>query len=394
MTIPSRPAIKTGSGADLAFAVVVLASYFAAFSALQVAYPLQIILMIVLGTAYITTGIYGFRYIARRDLPVLKIFYFAAQILQGSFIIFLGKGTGYIALILLPLAAHSVILLSANWVYFTNAIIIIAYIFAVRIISGDWNNVWQGLPIFLAGQVFILVFTQLAVDEERARTEVERLVKELGDANQRLRDNALQAEDLATTKERNRLAREIHDGLGHYLTVIHMQLQAIRAILLTNPRRALETLDSAQNLTQEALQDIRSSVASLRVIPGQDLPLNELISGLVNNSGQVGFEIEYQVIGTPRKMKPQADLTLYRATQEGLNNIRKHSKASHIWITLDYSIANQVRLTIQDDGIGTENLDGGFGLLGLKERVALLNGELTISSSSGEGFHLDILVPE
>jgi signal transduction histidine kinase len=394
MTAVSRPTIKTGSGVDLAFAVVVLASYFAAFSALQVAYPLQIVLMIVLGIAYITMGIYGYHYCARRDSPIFNILYFAMQILLGSFIILLSKGSGYSALVLLPLAGHSVILLKDNWVYSTNIVLMIVYILLVRLINGNWNLVWSSLPIFLAGLIFIVVFTQLAVDEEKARTEVERLAKELSDVNQQLREYALQAEDLAITKERNRLAREIHDGLGHYLTIIHMQLQAIRAVLTTHPKRALETLESAQNLTQEALQEIRTSVSSLRIIPGQGLPLQERISTLVNNSQESGIVIAYQVMGTPRTISPQTDLTIFRAAQEGLNNACKHAKAAHIWIELDFSIEKQIRMAIQDDGIGTENLDGGFGLLGLKERVAILNGELKISSSSGEGFRLEILVPE
>jgi signal transduction histidine kinase len=86
-------------------------------------------------------------------------------------------------------------------------------------------------------------------------------------------------------------------------------------------------------------------------------------------------------------------LTLYRAAQEGLNNTCKHAQASQIWITLDYSAEEYVRLTVRDDGIGTESTEGGFGLLGLQERVNLLNGELKTTSSFGQGFDLEIKVP-
>ena len=389
MQSPVRSSIKTGSGVDLAFAVVVLASYFATFSAMETATLPQIFLMISLGTAYILIGIYGYGYCSRSDSLMLKLAYFLLQIMIGCSIIYLGKGAGLNALVLLPLAGHSVMLLSADWMYATNGIVIASYMLTMRLL----NQSWAGLPVFLAGLVFIVVFTQMAVDEEKARMEVERLAEELTNANQRLREYALQIEDLTITKERNRLAREIHDGLGHYLTIVHMQIQAARAILTANPNRARDTLDSAQNLTQEALVDVRRSVAALRAAPEDNLPLPERITKMLKSCDSVGITSDLKVIGIVRPLTPQTELTLYRAAQEGLNNTCKHAQASQIWITLDYSAEEYVRLTVRDDGIGTENTEGGFGLLGLQERVNLLNGELKTTSSFGQGFDLEVKVP-
>jgi signal transduction histidine kinase len=389
MQSPVRSSIKTGSGVDLAFAVVVLASYFATFSAMETATLPQIFLMISLGTAYILIGIYGYGYCSRSDSLMLKLAYFLLQIMIGCSIISLGKGAGLNALVLLPLAGHSVMLLSADWMYATNGIVIASYMLTMRLL----NQSWAGLPVFLAGLVFIVVFTQMAVDEEKARMEVERLAEELTNANQRLREYALQIEDLTITKERNRLAREIHDGLGHYLTIVHMQIQAARAILTANPNRARDTLDSAQNLTQEALVDVRRSVAALRAAPEDNLPLPERITKMLKSCDSVGITSDLKVIGIVRPLTPQTELTLYRAAQEGLNNTCKHAQASQIWITLDYSAEEYVRLTVRDDGIGTENTEGGFGLLGLQERVNLLNGELKTTSSFGQGFDLEVKVP-
>jgi signal transduction histidine kinase len=389
----ARSSIKTGSGVDLAFAVVVLASYFATFSAMQTATLPQIFLMISLGTAYILIGIYGYGYCSRSNSLPLKLAYFLVQILIGCSIIYLGKGSGLNALVLLPLAGHSVMLLSTDWMYATNGFIVAAYLLTMRILALSWSNIWSGLPVFLAGQVFIVVFTQMAVDEEKARVEVERLAEELTNANQRLREYALQIEDLTITKERNRLAREIHDGLGHYLTIVHMQIQAARAILTANPDKARDTLDTAQNLTQEALVDVRRSVAALRAAPEDNLPLPERITKMLKSCDTVGITSNFKVIGKVRPLTPQTELTLYRAAQEGLNNTCKHAQASQIWITLDYSAVGFVRLTVRDDGIGAENTEGGFGLLGLQERVNLLNGELKATSSAGQGFDLEIMVP-
>ena len=244
-----QPVVKTGKGLNLAFAVIVMASYFATFSSLQQASLLDIALLIVLGITYIAIGIYGFEYCLKKPSLVLRLAYFVIQIPLGGVIVYLTHGAGFNALLLLPLAGHSVVLLSSYWIQVANIITMLVYVGSVYAFSHNWVNVWTGLPIFLAGEVFIVVFTQMAVNEERAHGEVARLVTELEDANQRLREYALQIEELAITKERNRLAREIHDGLGHFLTTIFMQIQAAQAVLDRDPKRAKDAMITAQNLT-------------------------------------------------------------------------------------------------------------------------------------------------
>jgi signal transduction histidine kinase len=392
-SVPSRPVIKTGAGADLAFAVVLLASYLATFSALQTASTMEILLMISLGIAYVSIGIYGYGFCARSDNLVIHLAYFAIQIPLGGLIVYLAKGAGFNALILLPLAGHSVMLLSQWWMVSVNAMILAAYVTAVISFANEWTAVFAGLPIFLAGQVFIVAFTQMAVNEEKARQEVERLANELADANQRLREYALQVEELAITKERNRLAREIHDGLGHYLTTVHMQIQAAQAVMVKEPHRSLEILHTAQNVTQEALADIRRSVSALRSSVGEIMPLTDEIRKMLKGYEMTGILTELKLIGKPRTLEPKSHLTLYRAMQEGLSNISKHAEATRVTVQLDYSQQKQVRLTIVDDGKGADQFDGGFGLMGLRERALLLEGEFHVSSSLGEGFRLEIGVP-
>ncbi|HVN53447.1 MAG TPA: sensor histidine kinase [Anaerolineaceae bacterium] len=385
--------IRTGSNADLAFAVVVLASYFAMFSSLQNAQIVDIFLMMLLGIAYIAIGIYGYNTCARSESLPVRLVYFAIQIPLGGLIVYLGKGAGFNALLLLPLAGHAVILLPRRISYGVNLLILLAYIFTVHLFVNSWESVWAGLPTFMAGQIFIMVFTQMTVSEEKARNQVERLVDQLAAANQRLREYSIQAEELAITQERNRLAREIHDGLGHYLTTIYMQIQAARAILPSNPQRAMEALGIAQNQTQEALADVRRSVAALRALPDENLPLPERIGRMVAVSKIDGFTPDIQVVGEERVLPAEVQLTFYRAAQEGLNNTRKHSQASQVWLVLDYSSPNCVHMTIRDDGIGAEETDGGFGLLGLQERVLVLNGQFQITSARGQGFCLEITIP-
>jgi signal transduction histidine kinase len=385
--------IKPGSNADLAFTVVVLASYFATFAAIRQATIFDILLMIVLGLAYILMGIYGYAYCAHSGLPVLRIGYFLIQIPLGGLIVSLGKGAGFNALLLLPLAGHAVVLLDEFFVYLANAGILGIYVVSIGSYS-SWDAVWSGLPTFLAGLLFILVFTQSSISEGQARREVERLVGELQEANQQLREYAVQAEELAVTRERNRLAREIHDGLGHYLTTVHMEIQAARAVMDRDPGRAKQMLDKAQILTQDALTDVRSSVAALRASPDENLPLPEMVDKLLKNCSAMNLETDLRIVGTPHSLSPQVYLTLFRAAQEAISNICKHSKATQVWVQLDYLTAGEIRLMVQDNGIGAEQIEGGFGLLGVRERINLLNGKFTIRTAINEGFRLEIMVPE
>jgi len=375
----SRPVTPLSSSADLAFAVVVLASYFAAFSVMQDATLFEIGIIATMGIIYILGGIYGYAITARSPLLIIRLFYFAIQIPIGAVIVYLTRGAGFNALVMLPLAAHAVILLPERWGYLSNAMIAVSYTVAVMAYSGNKGDVWTVLPPFFAGLIFVIIFTQTAVEEEKARKEVERLAGEL--------------EELTVTRERNRLAREIHDGLGHYLTTIYMQIQAARAVMKTDPEKAQGALGKATDLTQEALADVRQSVAALRSTPDQSQPLPDLIIKLLSHCEGTSLHPDFKIHGTPRPISPTAHLTLFRAAQEGINNACKHSGATDLWVMLDYRKSDEVILRLHDNGIGSEDPAGGFGLPGLRERVNLLRGRFIIQSSKGDGFIMEVGVP-
>src|SRR6185369_12887105 len=115
----------------------------------------------------------------------------------------------------------------------------------------------------------------------------------LAEANQQLRDHAAQVEELASTKERNRLAREIHDSLGHYLTVVNVQIGAAQAILEQDRPRALDHLSKAQALTQEGLAEVRHSVAALRASPTESGPLPEALAKLAEQWNAAGLSTRF-----------------------------------------------------------------------------------------------------
>ena len=240
---------------------------------------------------------------------------------------------------------------------------------------------------------FVALFTQLRLNEQVARQKAELLTSQLEKANLQLAAYAIQAEELATTQERNRLAREIHDSLGHALTVVNVQIEAARTVLAHDPARALQALGQAQQLTQQGLVQVRASVAALRESALGSRTLSEAITMLLDELRPAGIITLLQVTGTPAPASVQVELALYRAAQEALTNVRRHARASRVDVMLSYAENERITLTIRDNGIGAASTRGGFGLLGINERVQLLKGKLSIETQPGQGFQLSVSIP-
>lgn len=398
--IPNKPgrnsSLLLGNGADIAFLLVVLSAFFSIFSTLEEISFFRLVSINVLGVAYLIIGIYGFTFVQKKQLIVIDGLYFFLQITIAVLVLVLGNDSNsnltINSLLLLPLVVQSVIILNSTWMLFYNVVIITVYAVILLRLGEGMALLAANFPIFFTGQIFIVFFTQMAVTEARSREKIERLVNELEEANDHLRDYALKVEELAITQERNRLAREIHDGLGHYLTSINMQLQAAQAIMNKDPQKAQAGLTIAQELTKNALTEVRQSVSTLRLSMASNKYLSELIQQHLNSVTHDEVDIHIELIGEEFQLDPKINWTLLRATQEGVNNALKHAQCENIHITLSFD-SNKVDLVIQDDGVGAKNYEGGYGLVGLQERVQLLNGSLEIQSDKPKGLRLKIGVP-
>jgi len=307
---------------------------------------------------------------------------------------FLLAGAYTIWLISMPLVAAATTDLprGPRWLIYLLALLGVAvpnYLY-----YGNWQATFSYVLTYFTAFVFVIAFVRLTDAAERAQRQAEALAGELADANNRLAAFAVQAEELATTQERNRLAREIHDNLGHYLTVVHVQINAARALLSQDPARADASLDKAARLSQEGLAAVRQSVSTLRDSPLGRRTLPEAVAALAAETQAAGIIAELRVSGPPRPLDPRAELTLYRAAQEGLTNVRKHARASRVDLTLNYGDPAAVTLTIRDNGLGPVAADEvGFGLLGLEERARQLGGRLAIDAAPGAGYGLIITLP-
>jgi signal transduction histidine kinase len=258
------------------------------------------------------------------------------------------------------------------------------------------SDVGTALAMLLSyggGFIFFIAISVSLIQQQQERQRAERLLAELEAAHRQLQAYAVQVEALAVAEERNRLAREIHDSLGHYLTTITVQLEAARKLIATRPERAAEAVAKAQYLAREGLAAVRRSVAALRASPLDTAALGEAIGEVMGNIRATGIATTFTIEGEPCPLPIQTKTALYRAAQEGLTNVRKHASASAVQVALAYE-SERVVLTISDNGTGRRGEQAeGFGLLGLRERMALLGGSLEAGDRPEGGFRLRVEVP-
>lgn len=342
-------------------------------------YEQALVPTLLVGLAYGALAVFAFPVVQRRG-RAWHAAYVLVQLPLG-FVLFALSGAAIGAVLLLVvLVSQAVLLLPLPTAAGVAAVIPLIHV------EMAWpDGLREGLGT-LAVTGFTVVITELLVREQRARAE-------LAVAHERLRGYAAQAEQLATTQERNRLARDIHDGLGHHLTVVQMLLQAARAVIPTaDPDRLDGMLAKAQDQAREALAEVRRSVAALR--EPRSAPLVDAVRELASEVTGAGVPTEVEIRGTARAARADVEESLFRAAQEGLTNVRKHADATAARVVLDYERVDLVRLEVRDDGRGLpDDPGGGYGLVGLEERVAGLGGRVSVDSSAGRGLTLTVEVP-
>src|SRR5262249_43242512 len=213
----------------------------------------------------------------------------------------------------------------------------------------------------------------------------------------RMRVRQVEAKFAAVIAERNRIAREIHDTLAQGFVGISVQLETAARTFFSAPQTAIKHLDQARLLVRNSLGEARRSVLDLR---SQALESGDLASALSEVARTLSAQtpIELSVGTTPRRLAPEIENNLFRIGQEALTNSVKHAGAAHIQVELDFE-PKSVRLKIRDDGRGFDvkrqlaSGGGRLGLLGMRERVGQIGGQLNIWSEPGSGTEITVEVP-
>lgn len=245
--------------------------------------------------------------------------------------------------------------------------------------------------------IFLYFLLQNKINENKAIRELNQELRvtasELEVANIHLKELARTSEENVKMKERNRLAREIHDILGHSLTSITTGIEACVELIGINPEVAKEQLNKILGLSRKGLIDVRRSVKELKIDSIAKTELIPAIEALVRDINEcTPIHIELSIIGKILKLKDDEDQTVYRIIQESITNAIRHGHATHIHLTMAFS-QHQLSIVIKDNGNGTDVVKSGFGLDHIKERIDMLQGDMNIETKKGEGFVLKVEIP-
>jgi signal transduction histidine kinase len=233
----------------------------------------------------------------------------------------------------------------------------------------------------------------------RESTQRKLLIEQLEAAQAELADAERQA---GVMQERQRLAQEIHDTLAQGFTSIVMQLEAGEQALPVEAVEAQAYIQRAREMARRSLVEARRLVQALRPSPLDGASLPDALERVTKRWGrETGIQVEFTMTGNPYELHPDAEVTLLRATQEALANVRKHAQADLVNVTLSY-MDDQLILDVKDNGIGfdEERMEGahprfesGYGLPAMRQRVAQFGGDVILESKTGGGSTLVVRIP-
>ncbi len=354
----------------------------------EAAYPLPVVGLILLYMVLSTLNMHSCVTVAAQRIHAML----AAQTLIVAALVLLAPQLSFFIIWYYLQVVYAIVTLPQRTAYgWLVALGVIT--FAILIYTYGWVGGLTTAAVYASGFVFFWAFAGITRRAEVARTESERLLAELQETHRALQDYAAKAEALAVSEERNRLAREMHDTLGHRLTVAAVQLEAAERLIPTQPERAMVMVATVREQVREALAELRRTVAALRQPLEDDLPLERALPRLVSDFRQAtGLDVALSLPERLPSLTPRQRLTLFRSAQEGLTNVHKHAAASRAWVSLDAQ-DGYVALKVRDDGRGPQGSESGFGLRGLRERAAHLGGEVRFGPAPGGGAQLKITLP-
>ena len=239
--------------------------------------------------------------------------------------------------------------------------------------------------------VFILYMVVLTLSQTSEKERILRLNSQLQNANRKLEEYAQEQVRMTETRERNRLAREIHDTLGHSLTGIITGIEACIMLMDIAPEATKEQLRAIAKVARNGITDVRHSVNALRPDALETLDLEAAIRKLVEESeSSTGVKIDLVFPEGLQDLDQDEEDVLYRIVQESITNAIRHGKATHIDVRME-RVDNDLRIRIADNGKGCEDIQSGFGLHHMQERIDMLKG--TLSYSGKDGFVIEAVVP-
>jgi len=259
----------------------------------------------------------------------------------------------------------------------TNGIAFSAYLDYYNPITRSWFTGLESLMVCLNILLFVLYMILLFISQKDENERIRKLNEQLNQANDQLRDYAVNMERMTEMRERNRLAREIHDTLGHTLTGIIMGADAGLALFDVAPEESKKRIQVVAQSARDGLTDVRRSIKALRPDALEHSTLAQALEGLVENfrlttSAQIAYFQEAEEL----RLDPDEEDALYRVVQEGLTNAVRHGHSDRMEIRITRT-GDMVTVSVRDNGTGCGKLEEGFGLRHMRERLEMLGGTIT-----------------
>lgn len=251
--------------------------------------------------------------------------------------------------------------------------------------------------------IIVVIFGALGrsvAEEQKRKKEAQELYdklriseSQLKDAYERLEEYSETIEELTLLRERNRISRELHDSVGHTLSTIIIQLQALPHMMHKDAEKTIKMVDKLIDFSKNGMENVRRTIKELKPTDFDKYQGIFSIKELIFNYEKLThIKINFITFNEAIELNSDESFVLYRIIQEALNNASKHSKASNINLSLQGDDKN-IRLYIKDDGIGAHSLSQGFGLSNMEERVKKLGGTIEFNTGTSKGFEIIANIP-
>ncbi len=321
------------------------------------------------------------------------------SIICGGTLVFLARGYTSIYMIIL---IYEIVIYLERKIRKIFLILHILFFLAVTLLN-DFNiqrilrrDFWldNGIDLLLGAcgiaAYTILVYVYEYQSEEKRKAE--KLNKDLKESYVKLQEFSKQIEDLTITKERNRVAQEIHDSLGHFLTALIMNLDYMEKVFDKNPEESMELIIKAQKLARDSMNELRDAVYTLKDSE-KAINLLDLIHELINNlTINQEVDVKLDINGEIKNLSLNIKNIIFKTIQEALTNSIKHGQGTRFFIFIQ-SEDEILTLKMKDNGRGCRQISKGHGLKGIEERINSVKGIIKYQSVRNKGFEINVSIP-
>jgi signal transduction histidine kinase len=332
------------------------------------------------------------RKLGRYYLPIALLVATASPIVEMSYVFPLYNVDASLAFLLVFLLLLVPLILTA-WQYPFRYVVLFSTATSVLEFSllgstpqfSAFGSGWAVVALFGRSTLSIFVgyiFSFLASEQRKQR-------RELAEANRKLVRYASTLEQLTVSRERNRLARELHDTLAHTLSGLTVQLDAIAVVWQPMPPQVQAMFDRALSVARSGLDETRRALQALRAMPLEEMGLVWAIGDLSEKAAAGnGWALHLSLPDRLDALPPEVEQCYYRVAQEALANVSRHAEAKTVWVSLQ-RMQSELHLEVRDDGRGfgpgSDATEEQFGIQGMRERAELIGGQLEVESHPGQG---------